>query len=136
MNSDGSLKSWERGVDRILDADILPNISLDHKHEFSVGTKVKAVELIDTWEAFHMRFMMNYPQYDETMDFVLDGNQLYFDFENMSKVPKPQKWMPVKYGQEMAPWECTVKFPNTQGNNVGQFKLDSDVQTLEYNYHI
>ena len=35
----------------------------------------------------------------------------------------------------MIPWECSVVFPNTQGNNVGQFKLDSDVQTLEYSYH-
>ena len=83
-----------------------------------------------------MHFMMSYPQYDETMDFVLDGNTKHFDYDHMSRQPKPNMWLPTKYGQEKTPWETTVIFPNTQGNNVGQFKLDSDEQTLEYNYHI
>ena len=115
--------SWEKGTDRICDADILPEVESigEYKSIGAMGSKVKQVELLDDWESFTMHFMMNYPQYDETMDFILDGNQLYFDFEAMSKFVKPSMWMPDKYGQEMKPWEATIRFPNTKGDNCGQF---------------
>ena len=83
-----------------------------------------------------MHFMIHYPNYDENQDMTLDGNAVMFDYECMSRAVKPRMWMPNKYGQDMIPWECSIIFPNTQGNNCGQFKLDAEVQVLEYNYHI
>ena len=121
LNADGSLKSWERGVDRICDCDILPSIQNTFgKSGELLGSNVKVVELIDTWEAFHVKFMMAYPSFD-TMDFYIDGNHEFFDFESMSLSARPIMWLPTKYGQERQYWEGTVLFPNTQGNNVGQF---------------
>ena len=83
-----------------------------------------------------MQFSINYPTYDPSMKVILDGNSKIFDFQNMNHTSKPTSWMPVKYGQSMNPWVCAIQFPNTQGNNCGQFKLDPDidVQKLEYNY--
>ena len=83
-----------------------------------------------------MQFSINYPSFNPNMRVILDGNSKIFDFENMNHTVKPTSWMPIKYGQSMNPWVCAIQFPNTQGNNCGQFKLDPeiDVQKLEYNY--
>ena len=45
-----------------------------------------------------MNFMINYPSIDENIELTLDGNQLYFDFEDMSRAANPRMWMPNKYG--------------------------------------
>jgi len=83
-----------------------------------------------------MHFTISYPENDETIEMVMDGNQDFFDFDHMSKKPKPIAWMPNKYGKQKDPWECHHPVPNTQGNNCGQFTLDAEVTHLEYNYHI
>ena len=46
--------------------------------------------------------------------------------------------MATKYGKQMNPWVCSIQFPNTQGDNCGQFKLDPElnVKTLEYSYNV
>ena len=40
----------------------------------------------------------------------------------MVKMINPFKWMDVKYGTNIQPWECTIKFDNTEGSDFGQFK--------------
>jgi len=51
----------------------------------------------------------------------------------MHKIPRPVGWMEVKYGKEMVPWECIVKFENIEGNNCGQWK-DGDHNKLFYSF--
>lgn len=46
---------------------------------------------------------------------------------------KSFEWMKVKYGINIQPWECTIKFDNTEGSDCGQFKSSEDKQ-IEYYY--
>mmetsp|Transcript_5298 Transcript_5298/g.8928 ORF Transcript_5298/g.8928 Transcript_5298/m.8928 type:complete len:295 (+) Transcript_5298:843-1727(+) len=51
----------------------------------------------------------------------------------MHKIPRELKWMDVKYGKLMQPYECTVKFLNIEGNNFGQWK-EGSVNQLHYGF--
>lgn len=71
LNQDGSLSTWERGVDRIADLDILPDIN----QKTGKGVQsMKSVEIIDDWEKFRMNFMINYPSLGDDIELTLDGN--------------------------------------------------------------
>lgn len=41
--------------------------------------------------------------------------------------------MKAKYGQGMRPWECTIKVPNTQSGDSGQFD-EASMRQINYSY--
>jgi len=51
----------------------------------------------------------------------------------MHKLPRELRWMHVKYGQLMQPYECTVKFQNIKGDNCGQWSQDA-INNLNYSF--
>ena len=99
LNPDGSLSSWERGVDRIADLEILEERQTYGKNEHDPKQPVKTVLLDDEWEEFTMYFTINHPSNDPGQQIILDGNTTIFDYQNMTHVAKPTSWMPNKYGK-------------------------------------
>jgi len=129
-----NLIAWERGVDRIADLEILPKVlhSNTHKfYDFSSGLNlqseraydtIKKVELNDEWEAFNVCFSVSHPVDDFHDEMILSGDQPNTNHMQMHKIPRSISWMEVKYGQQMVPYEVTVKFDNVMGDNFGQWK--------------
>ena len=64
---------------------------------------------------------MSHPIDDLHDDMILIGNKPGTNQVPMHKIPRAIHWMDTKYGKQITPWEVTVKFENTQGNNFGQW---------------
>ena len=63
------------------------------------------------------------------------GNKPNCEKKEMLKMKMPFEWMNVKYGQPLQPYECVIKFDNTEGSDHGQFKATED-QILHYFYRV
>jgi hypothetical protein len=122
--------AWERGVDRIADLEILPEFSgapyrlhdlgLDKKYNTEPSfDKFKRVELNDEWESYTVTFSVVHPVDEQHDEINLVGNWPGMNNVVMHKIPREINWMKTKYGKLMQPYECTLKFQNTEGDSCG-----------------
>ena len=102
-------KTWERGVDRIIDMEILPTIPSG-----SYDQGVKACELNLEWEVFYVRFSCSYPIDDPNDQLILNGSKPEIQHILLKRSEVSKNWMHVKYGDVTKPWECTIRFPNIE----------------------
>jgi hypothetical protein len=85
------LISWERGVDRIADMEILepldrvPNTNRIVQRELG-GKPLSTVEIDDEWEEFTVVFSVSHPSTDGNDQMVLDGNIKEIDYLSMQRV--------------------------------------------------
>lgn len=80
-----------------------------------------------------MSFTVLVPQEKQVVEVLFMGDKENCRRIVMEKMKKPFEWMNVKYGQNLQPWECTIKFDNIEGSDCGQFKSSVDA-TLHYYY--
>jgi hypothetical protein len=52
----------------------------------------------------------------------------------MKKSEFTKKWMHVKYGDDISPWECTIKFPNIEKGIDGKFIEGSETGMFHYKF--
>ena len=122
------LISWERGIDRIADLEILPSMghSLNSQaYEHSTLDTSKRVELKDEWESYTVTLSVLHPMEDTHDEMTMSGNLHNTHNVAMHRLSRAQNWMFPKYGAMMQPFECTIKFPNVEGSNFGQWKSGS-----------
>ena len=141
--------AWERGVDRIADLKVSPdeNITKHHHHSYGVESNLnedffvietyledirdhlntkqeiqKSVKFFDEWEKYEISFTVLTPKENQVTEVYFMGSEEHCRKIQMVKMINPFKWMDVKYGTNIQPWECSIKFDNTEGSDFGQFK--------------
>ena len=73
--------TWERGVDRIVDMELLPSLPVAMYSQ----EDIKACELHLEWEAFFVTFSCSYPIEDPNDQMILTGSKQEIKNINMSK---------------------------------------------------
>lgn len=108
--------SWERGVDRVADLEIMPDAR--NIHEFAnttelfykmetnkdTGMRVKNVQLNEEWEKFWVSFMIFHPSEDNYDELLFDCPKVGVNMMPMTLMPQEFTWMNPKYGKVMRPW--------------------------------
>lgn len=103
-----------------------------------MNEKVKYIEFKDIWEQFTVKFSIYLPS-DEMADQAFmeilskqhSKNGMPMTVK-MQKMPRQDGWLYYKYGKQVVPWQCKVTFDNTEGDNCGQWKNDSN--KIQYNF--
>lgn len=136
-NSD-KLISWERGIDRIADLEVIPHV-VNSKLGFAFnqvpGKDLKHLELDDIFEAFTCVFSVNFPESEDLSDVMtLNGKAGVINSVTMYKDTEKTHWMPIKYGKPMAPWKITVVMPNIESGENGQWKPATSTNLITYQY--
>lgn len=67
---------WEKGVDRIADLKILPEIKINDSELPNNVEIVKGVQLADTWEKFELRLTVFHPTMHQNEQLRLQGSAL------------------------------------------------------------
>jgi len=134
-----TLIGWERGVDRIADLEVLPNLEFSEYGQLNLqgkykGREVKNVEINDDWENFIVKFSVSHPVDESGDQLSLEGNVSFLKNISMARPTLGKDWMPIKYGKGQYPWECEVLFPNEDGSNHGQWKESSEMNKIEYSF--
>lgn len=114
--------NFERGVDRIFDLELLPQMPPDAMFDSQItddNIVIKKVELNLEWEIFSVKFTVSHPLGNNQGQMILMGNHDETKNIFMKKNPIMIPWMSVKYGDDSDPWEYTVKFPNIEGGIDG-----------------
>ena len=136
-NSD-KLISWERGIDRIADLEVLPHVvnsKLGFNFNQVTGKDMKHCEIDDIYEAFTCVFSVNFPESEDLSDVMtLNGKAGVINSMAMYKDTEKTHWMPIKYGKPMAPWKITVVMPNTESGENGQWKPATSTNLITYQY--
>lgn len=144
---DGQPKFWEKGANRIADLDVLPDMNKEvgkastHQLMTPGGSRMqkqksispekntmKAVQIIDEWEHFKIRFSINNSMMEDAKSHGGDfmriigstpklGSQDVGEMERtppmrMSRAQRPFEWLFDKYGQLERPWEIIISFRN------------------------
>lgn len=135
---------WERGVDRIADLKVLPDKSYQTQHSYGFDSNLredlyaiekyleeirenvnarqeiqKSIKYYDEWEKFEVSFTVLTPKEHQVSDVYFMGNKDHCRRVQMEKMIIPFEWMNVKYGMNIQPWECTIKFDNNEGSDCG-----------------
>ena len=66
-----------------------------------------------------IRYTVFYPMDDAEDHLSMECDRTGMQVLKMEQTKEPQQWMYSKYGQEMRPWECIVKIPNTVSGDCG-----------------
>jgi hypothetical protein len=147
LQADGSDFFYEIGIDRIVDAEILPEQANRNPRSFyEVGSeytmqsqpirdKLKKVILNDLYQKFRIFFAVNYSTNDGTTQLVLQENSK----EIMDNSPLIQEreasseWMYTKFGKPVRPYVCNVILDNYANNSDGVFVKNAETM-LKYRY--
>lgn len=81
-----------------------------------------------------IRYTVFYPMDDAEDHLSMECDRTGMQVLKMEQTKEPQQWMYSKYGQEMRPWECIVKIPNTVSGDCGQFEEGSYDKNLFYSF--
>jgi len=95
---------------------------------------IKYVELNDEWESYMIRYTVFYPMDDSEDYLTMESDRTGMQVLKMERTKEPSDWMQSKYGQQMRPWECIVKIPNTVSGDCGQFEEGSYDKNLFYSF--
>lgn len=113
---DNKVIGWERGVDRVADLEILPDMrngrlyncptelfyDMECKHPGSPTTKICVLNEI--WEKLTVSFMVYHPSEDHNDELLFDCPRVNARNMMMHRMPREFEWMNPKYGQMMRPW--------------------------------
>mmetsp|Transcript_5424 Transcript_5424/g.9132 ORF Transcript_5424/g.9132 Transcript_5424/m.9132 type:complete len:183 (-) Transcript_5424:1982-2530(-) len=144
------LVSWERGIDRIADLKILPEVftstqqfggpsygGQSYGDDFqSQRSHIKHVELNDVFEQMEVHFSIFSP-------FMEPGEDVFLEYRGMNmanqmkmrKIKRKDGWLVKKYGQEVVPWQSQMTLENLDGDNCGQWKNDNNKFQYCYQQH-
>ena len=115
---------FERGIDRICDAELKEEAASKYGKEFydvrskknlqtePVREYVKRIEMNLGWETMKVTFSVCYPIDDPSDGMTLLGNQPEIANKQMLKQPRCIDWMHCKYGDDCTPYEVTIVMPN------------------------
>ena len=131
---DAQDRIWERGVDRIIDMELLPSLPMGNYNRNDSTENVKGCELNLEWEVFYVSFSCSYPIDDPNDQLILTGSKPEIQNILMKKSEFSKNWMHAKYGDVTAPWECTIKFPNIEKGIDGKFIEGSETGMFHYKF--
>ena len=130
--------SFERGIDRIADMELLDEAPSKYGREFydyrngrnlqtePAMEQVKRTEVHNIWEKFQVTFSISYPIEDPNNTMVLMGSRSDTKNIEMPKLPGSLNWMHNKYGDDTSPFEVVVDMVNTEGGVNGTWKEDAE----------
>lgn len=107
---------WERGVDRVADLEILPDMKNGRLYScptelfYDMETRVwrppstKIITFNECWEKLTVSFMVYHPSEDNHDELLFDCPRVGARNLMMTKMPREFAWMDPKYGQMMRPW--------------------------------
>ena len=147
----GKMVQWEKGIDRLADLAICPEINIDGtsksqtsekspmykqsmKQSMGVNNQEKLVAIHDNWEQIIIRFTIYTPEDGENDEEVVLNNRMGSTFQTMpmQRNPRDKGWLHYKYGKNVVPWECRLMVPNLDGNAAGEFT--GEKIALKYNF--
>ena len=145
LTADKELKAFERGADRIVDAEVLPEAEkvLVSQSANPSNRRTKKVELSDEWETYTVSFAVNFPATSSQDEVFLDISQKMIKeaphFKHagqlpLTKAPRDVRWLETKYGKPMRPWSIQLKFRNEVSTSAGGFPADDIIRDLQYHY--
>jgi hypothetical protein len=130
--------SYERGIDRLCDAEILDDHQVHSQFGFvfnpKPGREHHCVIIDEVFEAYTTCFSVNYPDPDISDEMVLIGHHIAIPTLPMSRDTEATAWMPNKYGEAKQPFKITVLMPNINSGVDGQWKKDSVCNEILYEY--
>jgi len=115
---------FERGIDRICDAELKEEAPPKYEREFydhrakknlqsePARDKVKRIEMNLGWETMKVTFSVSYPIDDPSDGMTLLGSQTETANKQMLKQPRSIDWMHCKYGDDCTPFEVTIVMAN------------------------
>jgi len=139
-DSSNSIVSYERGIDRLIDCEVLDDHSTNSQFGFVFNTKAgedsHCVILDEVFEAFTTCFSVNFPEPDISDSMVLIGSHKAIPTILMMKDTDPTSWMPVKYGEAKQPFKITCLMENTSSGENGQWKIATTENQVMYEYQL
>ena len=133
-----SMNSYERGIDRLIDCEVLDDMSANSQFGFNFnpisGKECHCVILDEVFEAFTTCFSVNFPEPDINDEMVLIGHHKAIPTKVMMMDTEKTSWMPSKYGMAMAPFKVTVLMDNTSSGENGQWKAATTENKITYEY--
>lgn len=137
--NDHRLLDFEKGLDRVADLKILPEIKSPKEDNV-----IKNVELVDTWEKFKLKLSVFYPQQDQIDvisvrgscpelggwnaikdEDILDSNKI-----KMNQPGKYEIYYQEKYGKDARPWELNMTLLNEDWKQT----LIKGLDNIKYQY--
>lgn len=73
----------------------------------------------DEWEHFIFKFSVFYPIDDINEEIYLSTDKAGDKLIKMEKTSREINWMHSKYGQNVRPYECSLKFKNDTSGKCG-----------------
>lgn len=139
-DASNKMVSWERGIDRLIDCEVLDDMSRNSQFGFVFNNKpgkdVHCVLLDEIFEAFTTIFSVSYPDPDMNDEMVLVGSHKSIPTKTMMKDTEQTAWMPVKYGEPKTPFKVTILMENTSSGENGQWKTQTTENQVLYEYRL
>jgi hypothetical protein len=130
------MDAWERGIDRLMDCEVLDDCSNSSMYGFVFNRTVNAhcVLLNEVFETFNCCFSVNYPDPDMHDNMTLIGHHKSIPTTAMMKDTEFTSWMPVKYGEPKNPFKISSVIENTSSGDNGQWKASTSENLVQYEY--
>jgi hypothetical protein len=136
-NNANKMVTWERGIDRLIDCEILDNFAgkatlFDFQFAVRNGKNSHCVILDEIFEKFQAIFSVNMPNPDLQDDMKIMGNN---NIQEQMMVMEPNKteWMPSKYGEPWKPYIIKIWIDNIVSGVDGKFDKGEN-EVIEYEY--
>lgn len=147
-NDRKTIRTWERGVDRLCDMEIVEDIPNPNPRSFYDHTSgrnlqiyppkhyIKLCKMNLLWETYSVSFSVLPPTDDPNWQIFLQGSKVETKDVELHKTQYPIDWMFSKYGKKMQPYTCSVVFPNIEGGVNGAWGENAVKNSYKYKYQM